>query len=195
MCFVVAVDQSFTMESLLKNLKEQVTCAICLDTFTDPKTITLISLPLPYLSSDVTGGKMAAKFLAPSSSPSLRHLIAIIFVYLVLNFKINTPQDVRRDSTPLFRPERSIFLVPVPEQAQVTIVKQHVRKKKFLSSSISYYPNATSRFQINRISISGDVAINPGPQTAASNTTLRTNARFAREQSLRTIVPLNATTA
>ena len=76
------------MESLLKNLKEQVTCAICLDTFTDPKTITLISLPLPYLSSDVTGGKMAAKFLAPSSSPSLRHLIAIIFVYLVLNFKI-----------------------------------------------------------------------------------------------------------
>ena len=74
---------------------------------------------------------MAAKFLAPSSSPSLRHLIAIIFVYLVLNFKINTPQDVRRDSTPLFRPERSIFLVSVPEQAQVTIVKQHVRKKNF----------------------------------------------------------------
>lgn len=114
---------------------------------------------------------MAAKFLAPSSSPSLRHLIVIIFVYLVLNFKINTPQDVRRDSTHLFRPERSIFLVPAPEQAQVTIVKQHVRKKKFLSSSISYYPNATSRFQINRISISGDVAINPGRQTAASNTT------------------------
>ena len=31
--------QSFTMESLLINLKEQVTCAICLDSFTDPKTI------------------------------------------------------------------------------------------------------------------------------------------------------------
>ena len=30
------------MESLLKNLKEQVTCAICLDTFTDPKTITCL---------------------------------------------------------------------------------------------------------------------------------------------------------
>ena len=41
-CFVVAVDQSFTMESLLKNLKEQITCAICLDTFTDPKTITCL---------------------------------------------------------------------------------------------------------------------------------------------------------
>ena len=41
-CFVVAVDQSFTMESLLINLKEQVTCAICLDTFTDPKTITCL---------------------------------------------------------------------------------------------------------------------------------------------------------
>ena len=30
------------MESLLINLKEQVTCAICLDTFTDPKTITCL---------------------------------------------------------------------------------------------------------------------------------------------------------
>lgn len=114
---------------------------------------------------------MAAIFLAPPSWPSLRHLIATIFVYLVLNFKINTPQDVRRDFTYLFRPERSKFQVSVPVQAQVPIVKQHVRKKKFLFSSISYNPNATSRFQINRISISGDVAINPGPQTAASNTT------------------------
>ena len=114
---------------------------------------------------------MAAIFLAPPSSPSLRHSIATIFVYLVLNFMINTAQDVRRDSTYLFRPERSKFQVSVPVQAQVPIVKQHVRKKKFLFSSISYYPNATSRFQINRISISGDVAINPGPQTAASNTT------------------------
>ena len=30
------------MESLLINLKEQVTCAICLDSFTDPKTITCL---------------------------------------------------------------------------------------------------------------------------------------------------------
>ncbi|XP_073254044.1 E3 ubiquitin-protein ligase TRIM45-like [Porites lutea] len=30
------------MESLLKNLKEHVTCSICLDTFTDPKTITCL---------------------------------------------------------------------------------------------------------------------------------------------------------
>ena len=121
---------------------------------------------LPLLARDV-----AAIFLAPPSSPSLRHSIATIFVYLVLNFKINTAQDVRRDSTYLLRPERSKFQVSVPVKAQVPIVKQHLRKKKFLFSLISYYPNATSRFQINRISISGDVAINPGPQTAASNTT------------------------
>ena len=37
-----AVEQSLTMESLLINLKEQVTCAICLDSFTDPKTITCL---------------------------------------------------------------------------------------------------------------------------------------------------------
>ena len=30
------------MESLLRNLKEHVTCSICLDTFTDPKTITCL---------------------------------------------------------------------------------------------------------------------------------------------------------
>ena len=30
------------MESLLKNLKEHVTCSICLDTFTEPKTITCL---------------------------------------------------------------------------------------------------------------------------------------------------------
>ena len=38
----VTVKQDFTMESLLKTLKEQVTCSICLDTFTDPKTITCL---------------------------------------------------------------------------------------------------------------------------------------------------------
>ena len=37
-----AVYPSLTMESLLINLHEQVTCAICLDTFTDPKTITCL---------------------------------------------------------------------------------------------------------------------------------------------------------
>lgn len=114
---------------------------------------------------------MAAISLAPPSSPSLRHSIATIFVCLVLNFQMDTVRDVRRDSTYLFRPEGSKFLVSVLVQAQVPIVKQHVRRKKFLFSLIRYYPNATSRFQISRISLSGDVAINPGPQTAASNTT------------------------
>ena len=33
---------TFAMESLLKNLIEHVTCSICLDTFTDPKTITCL---------------------------------------------------------------------------------------------------------------------------------------------------------
>ena len=32
-------DTLYTMESLLKNLKEHVTCSICLDTFTEPRTI------------------------------------------------------------------------------------------------------------------------------------------------------------
>ena len=48
MCFTKALellrnlygaDTLYTMESLLKNLKEHITCSICLDTFTEPKTI------------------------------------------------------------------------------------------------------------------------------------------------------------
>ena len=35
----IVVSQSAVMESLLKNLKKQVTCSICLDTYTKPKTI------------------------------------------------------------------------------------------------------------------------------------------------------------
>ena len=36
------LDFVFAMESLLKNLKEHVSCSICLDTFTEPKTITCL---------------------------------------------------------------------------------------------------------------------------------------------------------
>ena len=36
------LDFAFAMESLLKNLKKYVTCSICLDTFTEPKTITCL---------------------------------------------------------------------------------------------------------------------------------------------------------
>ena len=36
---ICGADTLYTMESLLKNLKEHVTCSICLDTFTEPKTI------------------------------------------------------------------------------------------------------------------------------------------------------------
>ena len=42
MCFVDVKQAAKTMESLLKSLKKQVTCSICLDTFTDPKTITCL---------------------------------------------------------------------------------------------------------------------------------------------------------
>ena len=37
--FIVVSQSAVVMESLLKNLKEQVTCSICLDTYTKPKTI------------------------------------------------------------------------------------------------------------------------------------------------------------
>ena len=42
MCLISRSDFAFAMEPLLKNLKEHVTCSICLDTFTEPKTITCL---------------------------------------------------------------------------------------------------------------------------------------------------------
>ena len=43
MCFArVFTFVSIVMESLLKNLKQQVTCSICLDTYTEPKTISCL---------------------------------------------------------------------------------------------------------------------------------------------------------
>ena len=43
MCFArVFKFLSIAMESLLKNLKQQVTCSICLDTYTEPKTISCL---------------------------------------------------------------------------------------------------------------------------------------------------------
>ena len=43
MCFArVFKFLSIVMESLLKNLKQQVTCSICLDTYTEPKTISCL---------------------------------------------------------------------------------------------------------------------------------------------------------
>ena len=38
-CVLIISHLYLTMEALLKNLKEHVTCSICLDTYTDPKTI------------------------------------------------------------------------------------------------------------------------------------------------------------
>ena len=42
MCLISRSHFAFAMEPLLKNLKEHVTCSICLDTFTEPKTITCL---------------------------------------------------------------------------------------------------------------------------------------------------------
>ena len=54
------------MESLLKNLKEHVTCSICLDTFTDPKTITCLhTFCCECLKKHALISQMNGKFRCP----------------------------------------------------------------------------------------------------------------------------------
>ena len=54
------------MESPLKNIKEQVTCSICLDTFTDPKTITCLhTFCFQCLKKHALISQRNGKFLCP----------------------------------------------------------------------------------------------------------------------------------
>ena len=54
------------MESLLQNLKEHVTCSICLDTFTDPKTITCLhTFCFQCLKKHALISQRNGKFLCP----------------------------------------------------------------------------------------------------------------------------------
>ena len=37
------------------------------------------------------------------------------------------------------------------------------RRRGFLASRVQYYPNSDSRFQLTRVTVSGDIELNPGP--------------------------------
>ena len=39
-------------------------------------------------------------------------------------------------------------------------------KKKYLLTRLNYDPKSISRFQLQRVAVSGDVEINPGPSTS-----------------------------
>ena len=65
-CVSVAVNEASTMESLLKDLKEHVTCSICLHTFTDPKTITCLhTFCCECLKNHALFSKKNGKFRCP----------------------------------------------------------------------------------------------------------------------------------
>ena len=60
------LDFKFSMQSLLKNLKEQVTCSICLDTYTKPKTIACLhTFCCECLKKHALTSKRQGKFRCP----------------------------------------------------------------------------------------------------------------------------------
>ena len=52
--------------------------------------------------------------------------------------------------------------LPRPRLVRTAILRPH-----YFKSRVSYYPNADSSFNVARIALSGDVELNPGPDTAA----------------------------
>ena len=123
--FVVAVDHSFTMESLLKNLKEQVTCAICLDTFTDPKTITCQhTFCCDCLKKHALISQMNGKFRCPECQA-----------------EVDLPEANCFDKLPSsFHHNRLLSLLAVRQSGDGNEISCGICKKK--SAEISYASNA-----------------------------------------------------
>ena len=62
----------FAMESLFKNLKEQVTCSICLDTYTKPKTIACLhTFCCDCLKKHALASQWQGKFRCPECQTEL----------------------------------------------------------------------------------------------------------------------------
>ena len=66
------------------------------------------------------------------------------------------------------------FLLPLSSLKGLRrhLVVNKPRKHKFLSSSVSYYPNSVSCFNQLRLVLCGDVQLNPGPAAFNSSSTV-----------------------
>ena len=109
------------MESLLKNLKEQVTCSICLDTYTKPKTIVCLhTFCCACLEKHALHSQRQGKFLCPECQT-----------------EVGIPQENRFDNLPTsFLHNSLLSLLAVRQSGDGSLISCGICKKK--SAEISY---------------------------------------------------------
>lgn len=114
---------------------------------------------------------MAANFGAPAKTHKSCLLTAILFLYFTFWTIIHMQRD--KWSTPSHHIRQNNLQEPnllvALDRARLLNIKR--RRTSYHSSYINYYPNAFARFQLTRISTSGDIALNPGPPVLGTNVT------------------------
>ena len=119
--FVAVSQQQFVMESLLKNLKKQVTCSICLDTYTKPKTIACLhTFCCVCLEKHALVSKRQGKFRCPECQT-----------------EVGIPEGNRFDNLPTsFLHNSLLSLLAVRQSGDGSQISCGICKKK--SAEISY---------------------------------------------------------
>ena len=117
----IVVSQSAVMESLLKNLKKQVTCSICLDTYTKPKTIACLhTFCCECLEKHALASQKQGKFRCPECQT-----------------EVGLPEGNRFDNLPTsFLHNSLLSLLAVRQSGDGSQISCGICKKK--SAEISY---------------------------------------------------------
>ena len=93
-------------------------------------------------------------------------------LFLLLN--VTSPGNEEKGKTILHRPMSfGFWFANVSSDLRLLLLDGHVckvrhfglsfRRRGFLASRVQYYPNSDSRFQLTRVTVSGDIELNPGP--------------------------------
>lgn len=92
-------------------------------------------------------------------------------LFLLLN--VTSPGNEEKSKTILHRPMSfGFWFANVSSDLRLLLLDGHVckvrhfrlsfRRRGFLASQVQYYPNSDSRFQLTRVTVSGDIELNPG---------------------------------
>jgi len=108
-------------------------------------------------------------------------------LFLLLN--ITSPGNEEKGKTTLHRPMSfGFWFANVSSDLRLLLLDGHVckvrhfglsfRRRGFLTSRVQYYPNSDSRSQLTRVTVSGDIELNPGPTNCSvCNKVIASNPR------------------
>ena len=106
-------------------------------------------------------------------------LLSILLAFYSAPFlNITSPGDEEKGKTTLHRPMSfGFWFANISSDLRLLLLDGHVckvrhfglsfRRRDFLTSRVQYYPNSDSRFQLTRVTVSGDIELNPGPTSCS----------------------------